>query len=147
MMDSMNIKKLEITRKIVQIITIVASVGLILLTIFAPWSSERIVKDYGSYGYSYTAYHYNIYLGLAYFLPAIALLVTNGSLKRYFKRHRAEIVSPIRVSSIETVSVAQSSSNKQQLLLAGTDDLRYCIACGEAYDSVGSFCKYCGNQL
>ncbi len=100
-----------------------------------------------SFGSSYTVYHYNIYLGLSYFLPVIDLLVNNGSLKRYFRRHRAEIVSPIRVSSIKTVSVAQSSSNKQQLLLAGSDDLRYCIACGKANDSVGSFCKYCGNQL
>ena len=146
-MDSMNVKKLEITRKIVQIITIVVSVGLIPLAIFAPWSSERIVEDYGSFGSSYTVYYYNIYLGLAYFLPAIALLVANGSLKRYFKRYRAEIVSPIRVSPIRTVSVAQSSSSKQQLMFAGSDDLRYCIACGESKDSVGSFCKYCGNQL
>ena len=143
----MNVKKLEITRKIVQIITIVASAGLIPLAIFAPWSSERIVEDYGSFGSSYTVYHYNIYLGLAYALPVIALLVTNGSLKRYFRRHGAEIISPIRVSSMKTVAVAQSSSNKQQLLLAGSDDLRHCIACGESNDSVGSFCKYCGNQL
>ena len=146
-MSSTNIKKLEINRKIVQIITIVVSVGLIPLAIFAPWSSERIVEDYGSYGYSYTAYHYNIYLGLAYILPVIALLVINGSLKRYFKRQRAEIGSPIRVSPTRTVSVAQSSSNKQQLLLAGSDEMQYCIACGKAIDSVGSFCKYCGNQL
>ena len=146
-MDSMNVTRLEITRKIVQIITIVVSVGLIPLAIFAPWSSERIVEDYGSFGSSYTVYHYNIYLGLAYALPVIALLATNGSLKRYFKNHRADIVPPVRVPSIKTVSVAQSGSNKQQLLLAGTDELRYCIACGESIDSVGSFCKYCGNQL
>ena len=146
-MSSTNIKKLEFTRKIVQIITIFASVGLISLAIFAPWSSERIIEDYGSYGYSYTVYHYNFYIGLACFLPAIALLATNGSLKRYYKRCRAEIGSPIRVSATETVSVVRSSSNKQQLLLARSDDLRYCIACGKLNDSEGSFCKYCGTQL
>lgn len=146
-MGSTNIKKLEITRKIVQVITILVSVGLITLAIFAPWSSERIVEDYGSFGSSYTVYHYNIYFGLACFLPAIASLVINGSLKRYFKRYRAGTVPPIRVSPTETVSIAQNSSNKQQLLLAGSDDLRYCIACGESNDFVGSFCKYCGTQL
>ena len=145
-MSSTNIKKLEITRKIVQIITVVVSVGLIPLAILAPWSSERIVEDYGLYGYAYTVYLYNFYLGLAYVLPVIALLAINGSLKRYFKRYRAEIEAPIRVAPIKTTSVVQSSSNNQQLLLAGSDDMRYCIACGKSIDSKGSFCKYCGNQ-
>lgn len=146
-MNSMNVKKLEITRRIVQIITIVVSVGLIPLATFAPWSSERIIEDYGDFWSAYTVYHYNIYLGLAYFLPVVALLVTNGSLKRYFKRYRAEIISPIRVSSIKTVSVAQSGSNKQELLFAGANELRYCIICGKSNDFVGSFCKYCGTQF
>jgi len=146
-MDGMNVTKLEITRKVIQVITIVVSVGLIPLAIFDPWSSELIVEDYGSFGSSYWVYHYNIYLGLAYFLPAFALLVTNGSLKRYFKGYRAEIISPIRVSPINSVSVAQSGSNKQELLLAGANELRYCIICGKSDNYSGSFCKYCGTQF
>ena len=146
-MGSMNVKKLEITRKIVQVIAIVVSVGLIPLAIIVPWSSKLIVEDYGTFGSVYTVYHYNIYLGLAYILPVVALLVTNGSLKRYFKRYRTEIISPIRVSSIKTVSVAQSGSNKQELLLAGANELRYCIICGKSNDYSGSFCKYCGTQF
>lgn len=96
----MNIKNLEITRRIVQVITIVASVGLALLVYFTPWSQETVI-------------HYNLFRGLAYFLPMIGLLVINGSVKRYFKR-RVKDISTIRISPVETASVMQSRSEIQQ---------------------------------
>ena len=146
-MDSITIGKLGKARIICRLITIVASTGFIPLAIFAPWSSERIIEDYGFYGAIYTVYHYNIYLALAYILPVIGLLVVNGSVKRYFKRLKDETVSPVRVSPTETVFVARNSSRKQQIQQIGVIKLHYCIICGQPNDFDSKFCKYCGDQF
>ena len=113
----MKINNLEITRKIVQIATALTVVGCVPLAIFTPWSKERIIEDYGLYGSITWVFHFNIYIAIAYFLPVVGSLFTNGSVKRYFKRRRAEI-------------------NPQ-----------FCIVCGKPNNSKGKFCDYCGTNL
>ena len=145
MVNIISIRRLEIARIIIRIITIVASVGLVPLTFFAPWSSEQILEDYGTYGYYYTVYHFNIYLALAYFLPVIALLATNGSVKRHFKRLRTTTVSSIQVSPTQTVLITQNrSQSQQQHQQIKSVTIRHCIICGQPNDFDS---KYCGNQL
>ena len=149
-MNGMHVKNFEITRRIVQIITIVTSMGLAPLGFFTPWSTERIVEQTqlgtGTFTSVYSVFHYNIYLGLAYFLPMIGLLAINGSVKRYFKR-RAENISTVRVSPVETISVSQGGFNDQQSQSIGLRNVRMCIICGQPNNSNGSYCSYCGNQL
>ena len=147
MVNTIAIKKLEISRMIIRIITILAFVGFLPLAIFTPWSSERIVEDYGTYGSAYTVYHFNIYLAIAYVLPVIGLLATNGSVKRYLKRQRAETFLPVQVSPTETVLMAQYSSKNQQTQQIRVVKLRHCVICGQPNDYNAKFCKYCGNQL
>ncbi len=147
MVNIISIRRLEIARIIIRIITIVASVGLVPLTFFAPWSSEQILEDYGTYGSAYTVYHFNIYLAIAYILPVVGLLATNGSVKRYLKRQRAETFLPIRVSPTETVLMAQDTSKNQQTQQIRVVKLRHCVICGQPNDYNAKFCKYCGNQL
>ena len=129
----MNVKNFEITRRVVQIITIVTSMGLIPLGLFNPWSTERVVEQIqlgtGTFTSVYSVFHYNIYLGLAYFLPMIGLLAINGSVKRYFKRKEADI-STVRVSPVETISVSQGGFNGQQSQSIGPRNVKMCIICG-----------------
>ncbi len=103
-MNIMNVKNLEMTRRIVQVTTIVASIGLVILGSFTPWSQEIVTE----------LFHYNLFLGLTYFLPMIGLLVINGSVKRYFNR-RVKNISTNRRLPVETVSVMQERSEIQQL--------------------------------
>ncbi len=142
----MNVKNLEITRRLVQITTIIASMGLAPLGYFTPWSTERVVEQIplgtGTYTTIYSVFHYNIYLGLAFFLPMIGLLTINGSVKRFFKRVKAESISPVRVSPTETVFVAQNSSKNQQIQQVGVIKLNYCVICGQPNDYDSKFCKY-----
>lgn len=114
---------------------------------FDPWSNERIVEDYGSYGSIYTVYHFNIYLALAYIVPVIELCVVNGSVKRYIKHLKAEKIIPIRISPTQTVMIAQNNSRKQQTQQIGVIELRHCVICGQPNDYDSKFCKYCGNEL
>lgn len=135
------------TRMIIRITTAIVITWFVPLGIFTPWSSERIIEDYGAYGSAYTMYHFNIYLAIAYFLPVVGLLVTNGSIKRYLKQSRAESIVPIRVSPTKTVFLAKNSSKNQQTQQIRVVNLRHCIICGQPNDYNAKFCKYCGNQL
>lgn len=135
------------TRMIIRITTAIVITWFAPLGIFTPWSSERIIEDYGAYGSAYTVYHFNIYLAIAYFLPVVGLLVANGSVKRYLKQSIAESVVPIRVSPTETVLFAKNSSKNQQAQQIRIINLRHCIICGQPNDYNAKFCKYCGSQL
>ncbi len=143
-MNNINIKKLEIVRTITRIVTITASLGIIPLTIFAPLSSRQVIEDYGFYGSIYTVYDYNIYLALAFVLPVLALIITNGNLKRYYKRCYIEVNSPIRTQNIETIKVIQG---KQQIQQIGRIDIKFCIVCGQPNNAKGNYCNYCGIDL
>lgn len=143
-MNNVNIKRLEIVRTIIRIITLTASLGIIPLSIFAPLSSRQIIEDYGLYGSIYTVYHYNIYFALAFVLPVIALVISNGSLKRYYKRCYAEINSQIRTPNLETISVAKGEQQLQQI---GRIDIKFCIVCGQPNNAKGNYCNYCGTGM
>lgn len=132
---------------IIRIATAIVTAWFVPLAIFTPWSSERIIEDYGTYGSAYTVHHFNIYLALAYILPVVGLLAANGIVKRYFKRQRAETFLPIRVSPTETVFMAQETSKNQQTQQIRVVKLRHCVICGQPNDYNAKFCKYCGNQL
>ncbi len=147
MVNTILFKKLEITRMMIRIATAIVTAWFVPLAIFTPWSSERIIEDYGTYGSAYTVYHFNIYLAIAYILPVVGLLVSNGSVKRYLKRQRAEIFTQIQVSPTETVLMAQDSSKNQQTQQIRVVKLRHCVICGQPNDYNAKFCKYCGNQL
>ena len=86
----MEIKKLTIVRRVLQVITAVGIVSLFPLGAIIPWSSELVVEDLGYYGYIYNIYSYNTSIALAYFIPAISLVVTNKGVKNYLWRVRAE---------------------------------------------------------
>jgi hypothetical protein len=72
------IKKLGVILRIVQILTIGASAGLVPLAIMSPWN-EKSVRDY------YSGFYYNLYIGLAYLIPVFYFLVIKISLKEYEK--------------------------------------------------------------
>ncbi len=147
MVNTIPFKKLDITRMIIRIVTTIVTSWFVPLAIFTPWSSERIIEDYGTYGSAYTVYHFNIYLAISYILPVVGLLVTNGSVKRYLTRQRAETFLPIRVSPTETVLMAQDTSKNQQTQQIRIVKLRHCVICGQPNDYNAKFCKYCGHQL
>ena len=143
----MNINNLDITRRIVQIATILTVVSCGLLGIIAPYRLEQVIRDYGNFYSSTWEASFDIYLAIAFFLPVIGSLVTNGSLKRYYKRRKAENFTPIRVSPTETVLIAQNNSKKQRTQQIGVINIRHCVICGLPNDYDSKFCKYCGNQL
>jgi hypothetical protein len=113
----MNINRLEIIRRMVQAVAIVMTVAFVPLAIFTPWSLEEVVEDWGVYVERYDVIRFDLYIALAYVVPVVGLLVTNGSMKRYFKRIKAEL----------------------------NETSRFCIICGK--NNIGSYCTYCGTQI
>ncbi len=143
----MNLNNLDIVRRIVQIATIITAVSCGSLGIIAPYSYVQVIHDYGTiYSRTWEA-RFDILLAIAFFIPVIFTLATNGSLKRYCKRRRADSLTTIRVSPTETALLPNNNSKKQQTQQVRIVNMKHCIICGQPNDYNAKFCKYCGNQL
>ena len=129
-MKKINKKDLELTRRIIQVVTIIICAVLIPVFLIFLVSPSVLIP-----GYSYDEYG-NLYI--IYTVLFIFVLVLAGGInfivKRYIKRS---------IEEVEIVKEEPSRINERQI--AGKT---ICSSCGEEIlDSAGDFCSKCGAPI
>ena len=149
----MNIRNLEIVRRTVQLIAVMATVGLSIggYVSCAPIDYIEYVEVIGSVTMTRTVPIFNFIPSIICIISLAGILTFNGSVKRYFKRRdreerefsrqQQELNQIKEVASRMSVQENQSSHSQVQAIM---HKVKFCMACGQKINDIAQYCEFCG---
>jgi len=130
-MVKMDIKNLELVRRIIQILTILlCAIFIPIIIVFSIMPSIFISGyDYNEHGILYIIYD------VSFFSLLVLFVGINGAIKRYFNR---EFKEKQLVKNQKNIKDSFESNN--------IENLKFCSTCREKIKKSATYCEFCGTK-